>query len=391
MKRKVVALTMSAIMALSMAACGQGEAKTTAANTEAVKSTEAVTTGADTATEAGAETTEAEKTGSDLDLEGYAAIAAEGLETQIECEPIELSMACSGSVDGTIQGYAIESAIQAVSDWTGGNFKVTFYPGGQLGGDTELIEAVQMGSVDIYTGAPTSQVTLIPELAVLDIGGLYKDVDTCNKVLESFREQFNSYYGNVGLRLMTLSAPDFRELTSSKPIESKDDLQGLNIRVQENQYHMEFWSALGCNATPLAFSELYIALEQKMLDAQENPWGAIVGALLYETQPYIILSHHIPFVTTNVVNQSKYEAMSDGQKLALEQFLTYSERFLRAGTADDDARLMQITKGHGCTVTEARDDLRAAFTEASEAVIAKLKENLDPDFVDAYVAAARGN
>ena len=76
---------------------------------------------------------------------------------KIECEPIELSLGCSGTVDGTVMGDAISSGLEEIKKWTDGNFVINFYPSGQLGGDVELIEGAQMGSVDIFVGATTKR------------------------------------------------------------------------------------------------------------------------------------------------------------------------------------------------------------------------------------------
>lgn len=374
MKKKVIALTMCAAMVLSMTACGGKE--TTAA------------TGAETAAKsAGEDSGSGTAAGGNEELK---AIASEGLNTSIACDPIELSLGCSGTVDGTVMGDAIYAAIEAAKSWTDGNFVVNFYPGGQLGGDVELIEGTQMGSVDMFTGAPTSQVGLIPELAVLDIGGLYTDVDSANAVLSNFKAQLEPYYNKAGLHLATMYAPDFRILSSNKPVKTAADLQGLNIRTQENKYHMAFWKELGTNPTPLAFGELYIALQQGMLDAEENPWASIVGAKLCEVQKYIVETNHIPFVSTYVMNKAKYDGMSEEQKQVCDQFILYCERYQLAGTADDDARMSELCQSdYSIEVTPVTDEIKALYADASQTVIDMMKENIDPAFVDSYVEAAR--
>lgn len=371
MKKKLTAITLCAAMMLTMTACGGGKNAAAAADT--------VTTAA-----AAGET--AAGSGASPEL---LALASEGFETNIECEPIELSLGCSGTVDGTAMGDAIYNAVEAAKSWTNGNFVVNFYPSGQLGGDVELIEGTQMGSVDMFTGAPTSQVGLIPELAVLDIGGLYTDVDSANEVLSAFKDKLEPYYNNSGLHLASLYAPDFRILSSNKPVKTAADLQGLNIRTQENKYHMAFWKKLGTNPTPLAFGELYIALQQGMLDAEENPWASIVGAKLSEVQKYIVETNHIPFVSTYVVNKAKYDGMSESQKLAFDQFVLFCERYQLAATADDDARMSKLCQtDYGIEVTPVSDEIKALYADASQTVIDMMKESLDPAFVDSYVDAA---
>lgn len=310
---------------------------------------------------------------------------------KIPCEPIELSLGCSGTVDGTIMGEVFYKYLDEIKEWTDGNFVINFYPSGQLGGDVELIEGAQMGSVDMFSGAPTSQVGLIPELAVLDISGLYENVEQCNEVLSGgFMEQIQPYYNNSGLRLMSCYASDFRITSSKNPINSMDDLKGLNIRTQENKYHMEFWRQLGANPTPLAFGELYIALQQGMMDAQENPWSSYVGAKLCEVQNYMTFTNHIPFVQTMVMNNAKYESLSDAQKQALNQFFYSIEKDILAGIAADDARMQQLCEDDfNLVCNEVSDDIKAAYPVATQAVVDLMKKDLDPAFVDSYLEAVK--
>jgi len=259
------------------------------------------------------------------------------------------------------------------------------------GGDTELIQGAQMGNVDIFNGAPTSQVGLIPQLAVLDIAGLYDNVDQCNQVLSGgFLDQIEPYYNKAGLHLLTAYTTDFRITSSNKPINSLADLKGLNLRVQENKYHIAFWKALGANPTPLAFGELYIALQQGMMDAQENPWVSYVGAKLCEVQKDMTLTNHIPFISTYVMNDAKYKGMSDAQKQALNQFIYSVKKYIVEGTAADDARLQKLcVDQYGLVVSDVPADIKAKYPEATQAVIDLMKKDIDPTFVDNYVTAAK--
>ena len=389
MKKKLLAILLCGVMVFSLAACGSSSSSDDTDETEEETEAEEEEEEADSSDTVSSSDYASADTDGDGELsdEELIAYCSDGMETEIECEAIELSLACSGTVDGTVMGDAIEYGIELLSEWTDGNFVITFYPGGELGGDTELIEGVQMGSIDIFTGAPSSQNGLIPETAVLDICGLYEDIDTCNAVLKSFQDELNTYYNEKGLELLTLYAPDVRILTTNKAIESADDLQNLTIRTQENSYHMTFWSALGSNPTPLAFGELYIALQQGTVDAQENPWASIYGAKLYEVQEYITLTNHVPFMSTYVTNQSTYESLSDEQRLALDQFIQFVETYQLAGTDQDDARMMEECIEYGCTVSEVSDDIKELCLDAAQEVIDDLKEELDADYVQSYVDA----
>ena len=374
--KKLSAMALALAMTLSLAACG-GD----------------TTTGSNTASNTGSSA--AASSGSSTAAPTTTEIVDDTTGLKIPCEPITLSMGCSGTVDGTVMGDALDKYLAEIQEWTDGNFVINFYPSGQLGGDTELIEGTQMGSVDIFNGAPTSQVGLIPELAVLDISGLYDNVEQCNEVLNGgFLEQIQPYYNNAGLRLLTAFSTDFRITSSNDPINSMADLQGLNIRTQENKYHMAFWKELGANPTPLAFGEVYIALQQGMLDAQENPWASYVGAKLCEVQNYMTFTNHIPFISTYVMNNAKYESMSDAQKQALNQFIYSVMQYQINGAAEDDARMQKMCEDdYGLVCSEVPEDVKAAYADATQVVVDMMKEDIDPTFVDNYldaVAAVRG-
>lgn len=373
--KRLTASALALAMTLTLVACGGNTSSNSGASTSGGS-----TAGSTGSTDAAPTTTE---------------IVDDTTGLKIPCDPIQLSLGCSGTVDGTVMGDALDKYLAELQEWTDGNFVINFYPSGQLGGDTELIEGAQMGSVDIFTGAPTSQVGLIPELAVLDISGLYDNVEQCNEVLNGgFLDQIQPYYNNAGLRLLTAFATDFRITSSNDPINSLADLQGLNIRTQENKYHMAFWKELGANPTPLAFGELYIALQQGMMDAQENPWASYVGAKLCEVQNYMTFTNHIPFISTYVMNNAKYESMSDNQKQALNQFIYSVMKYQTEGTAEDNARMQKLCEDeYGLVCSEVPEDIKEAYAGATQVVVDMMKEDIDPAFVDSYLeaaAAARG-
>lgn len=369
MTKKIIALTLALVMVFALAACGAGSTTTTA------PASAAATT--ETAEAAPAATT--------------AEIVDDTTGLKIPCEPITLSMGCSGTMDGTASGIAIDKYLAELKDWTDGNFVINFYPSGQLGGDAELIEGVQMGSVDIFMGAPSTQIGLIPELAILDISGLYENIDQCNAVLGGgLLDILAPYYKNANLRLLTCFATSFRITSSNKPLDSMDALKGLKIRTQENKYHMAFWKALGANPTPLAFGELYIALQQGMMDAQENPWVSYVGAKLCEVQSNMTFTNHIPFMLTLVCSESKYQSLSDAQKQALDQFCYSLQKEISATSPADDLRMQQMCEEqYGLVCADLADDIRAAYPAATQAVVDLMKQDVDPALVDSYVAAAQ--
>ncbi len=370
--KKLVSLALALVMVLSLAACGGSGSTTT------TEPAPAPAAGSDSGAAAAPAVTTTEMVDDTTGL-------------KIACEPIELSMGCSGTIEGTASGDAVYKYLDEVKEWTDGNFVINFYPSGQLGGDAELIEGVQMGSVDIFMGSPSSQIGLVPELAILDISGLYQNIEQCNEVLSGgVRDQLETYYNKAGLHLGSAFATSFRITSSNKAVNSLADLQGLNIRTQENKYHMAFWKALGANPTPLAFGELYIALQQGMLDAQENPWVSYVGAKLCEVQKYMIFTNHIPFILTYVTSQSKYDSMTDAQKQVLNQFFYSVQKETAEKSPADDLRMQKECEDkYSLSCTDLPQDIWEAYPAATQAVVDLMKQDIDPNLVDSYVAAAK--
>ena len=105
---------------------------------------------------------------------------------------------------------------------------------------------------------------------------------------------YEEKYQDKGFELIGFFDQGMRQMTSNIKVQSPDDMQGQKIRVMENQLHISIWQALGANPTPMAFSEVYMALQQGTIDAQENPFEVIYANRLYEQQDYVILTNHLP-------------------------------------------------------------------------------------------------
>lgn len=378
--KKITASVLVALMALSMTACGgskPAEAPAAAPETEA-PAAEAPAAG-------GFEATETKYP--------FNYVASEDFDNvKIDCsadEPIELSLGCSGTLGGTVNGDAVEFAQKVVEQATDGKVKVVLYDGGQLGSDTEMMSAMQMGSLDMFTGAPSGQVTMIKDLAVLDIGGAFSSIDNCNTILAGFENLIQPEYNEQGLMMMNCFATDWRLLTSNTEYKSLADLAGSKVRVQENPYHIAFWSALGANPTPLAFGEVYLSLQNGMLDAQENPYGSIIGVKLYEVQKYLYESDHIPFISTNIVSKAKYESLSDAQKLAVNEFLYANKWYIMENSqAAIDDELKTCTDGGMTYIAEMPADIVAQYPVAAQAAVDAMKDKGDVNvqFLADYVA-----
>lgn len=305
-------------------------------------------------------------------------------------KPIIIAIASSGNADGTLLGIVSKRYFEDINEVSGGKLDVQFFDDGQLGGDTEILEGVRIGSIDIHVGSPSTLVNLIPELAILDINGLYSDAETCNEVLNGkFFNILQKYYNEKGLQLLNIYATTFRQTVSDIPIKSVSDLKGLKIRTMENSYQAAFWEELGAIATPLSFSELYIALQQGVVNSAEGPLStSIVPMKLAELEHYLIITNHIPNITTTTMNKAKWDSLSnENQKYLTDMFKGIVNELIK-GQRDDDERLIQLCKDKfKMEVIIPDQDLKDAIRSSSKKIIDLMKQNINPDFIDEYLSA----
>lgn len=212
---------------------------------------------------------------------------------------------------------SLQETITHVSD---GRIYLNSYFAGQMGTDLQLMQAVQNGSITMVQCATSMQVAQVPEIALMDVPYLFYDVEGCNRSLkDGLLDFFQPYYNQAGLQLITLHCTSFRQLTSTVPITRIEDLADLRLRTMENPYHIKYWSDMGAQVYPLEYSKLFYALQQGVVNAQENTLSAARSIQLDQVQDYVIETDHIPFVTSVVMNKDAFDALSAEDQALLTQ------------------------------------------------------------------------
>ncbi|MDP3176326.1 MAG: TRAP transporter substrate-binding protein, partial [Spirochaetaceae bacterium] len=159
------------------------------------------------------------------------------------------------------------------------------------------------------------------------------------------------------------------------------------IRTMENKYHMAYWKALGANPTPLAFGELYVALQQNLVQAQENPVELLIAAKLGEVQKYAILTHHILFIATAVMNKDLYDSMpADLQALIMKVHFEAGAEGLKMALASADATLKTL-QSQGREVIQPSAEMYAKMKAAAQPVYDMIKKDVGADLVEAMLTA----
>ena len=206
---------------------------------------------------------------------------------------------------------------------TNGRYDVEVFPASTLGKETDINQGLTLGTVDIiYTGQLFAGRTYGP----LAIGGapfMFRDFDHWKRYSTSalFQQLGDGYQKAGGNKVVAITYYGERHVTSNKPINKPEDMKGLKIRVPDAPLYTMFPRAVGANPTPIAFAEVYLALQNGTVDAQENPLPTIDAKKFYEVQKYIVLTGHITDALLTIVSGSTWNKLSDADKKTFEACL----------------------------------------------------------------------
>ena len=299
-----------------------------------------------------------------------------------------ISIAHSTAEDTTDQAFALAFK-EYVETNSGGAITVNVYPNAQLGSDREVVEAVQNNEITMTATANAVQANFVPDAFILDIPFTFATMDAVRYTMEDegFLEAMGASYDAANLRLMGYTCTGFRVLSCNKPVHTPDDVKGMTIRTMENEYHMAAWKAIGANPTPLAFSELYTALQQGTVDAQENPIELIVTQKFYEQQDYVVETNHLGQFIPWVMSKTFYDSLPAELQTVVDEGIQVGRQaaFDHLESTNDANRQAVIDSGTEI-ITLTEEEL-AAFAERTAPVNDMIKEAVSQTIYDAYMAS----
>ena len=274
-----------------------------------------------------------------------------------------------------------------VKERTKGAIEVQVFPNGVLGSDPTVINAVRGGSLDMcLTGNPFFT-GLASKLNVLDLPFLFRDRKHAAAVLDgSIGDSLRQELEGSGLKALATWDIGWRNLTNNKrPVRTPDDLKGLKIRTTPNPAHIKAFQLLGAVPTPMAFTELFTALEMGSVDGQENPVTLILSAKFFEVQKHLTMSQHAFTTGSLVMNKQKFEGLSPELRSVLLETGKEVARMQWAMNADSEAGSLAELKAKGMQVVEDVD--REAFrtivaAEVRKEFVQKFGDDL-PNRIDA--------
>ena len=310
--KKLLSIVLAGVMAASLAACGSSSTATTSA--------------------AASESTETEAAGAAESASGSAEAAMTLVEGSAANEDplgssdasIHFKAGITGSMSGAYAAglVALRNHLEELSD---GEMTVDIYPSSALGNESDMLDAVSMGTQDMIvtsTGPIPAFANATSNWAVLDLPYLFPTYDTAYEVLDGEVGQFLlSEFDGTGVKALGFWENGYRCTTNSKKeIVHPEDLKGMKIRTMENKVHMATYTALGATPTAMAMGEVFSALQQGTIDGQENPFSIIYyGNKLHEVQPYMTENNLFYSPSVLAISQDVFDGLSeDQQKILLE-------------------------------------------------------------------------
>lgn len=278
---------------------------------------------------------------------------------------------------------------ELVEEQTNGAIIVETYHSGQLGDDRTMTEALQLGSQEITIPSTAVIANFIPEFSVFDIPFLFPNEEVADAVLG----------GEVGEDLLARLADQrlvglgywengFRDLTNSvRPVSTIDDFKGLKIRTMENQLHLEAFRALGANPTPMAFTELFAAMQQGTVDGQENPYATIYLQKFFEVQDHVSDTHHIYSPWVFLVSKAFFDGLTPEQQEIVTNAAYEAGAYQRNMNRETAAEYLANLQAEGMTFTEISPEARQEMVDAVKPVIDRFADQIGRDVVDAVFQA----
>ena len=279
-------------------------------------------------------------------------------------------------------GVAIDAFAKEVEQRTSGRYKVQNFYSGALGAERESIEGVQLGTLDLTMTSTGPVPNFVPEVAILDIPFLFRDYAHARGTLDGpIGQEMLQKFQSKGLVALAWGENGFRHMTNNKrPVNVPEDLKGLKMRTMENPIHIQAYKQFGILPTPMAFTEVFTALQQGTVDGQENPLSVISAGKLGQVQKHISLTGHVYSPALILMSKVKFDKLSPADKQAFMDAAKEAVKANRARIDDDERKVVAELKGLGMTVVENVD--KAKFQTALAPTFAEFGKRFGQDNID---------
>jgi len=265
---------------------------------------------------------------------------------------------------------AAKKFAELVAAKTGGEVEVKVFPNGQLyaGDPSAAVRQLSGGSLDMLLLSTSLYANFNPKFTAVSVPYLFDDTAQLRAYLAGAPgQELLGDLNGIGIKGLMLWQRPFRQMTNSRrAITQPQDLAGMKFRVPNNPLWMEFFAKLGAVPTPMAFGEVYNALQLKVVDGQENPINIPVTAKFYEVQKFATMSNHMADGWVLAINPAKFNALPAAQQQALQSAATEAEAWKFANDSADIGKSVELLKSKGMQVNSLTPDQQKAFVSVSK-------------------------
>lgn len=278
---------------------------------------------------------------------------------------------------------------ELVDEKTDGSVQVQIHPNATMGSEGEAVEQVIGGTLDMTTvSADSSFANTVEEMNVFGIPYLFENRDHVYNVLDGeIGQSLLETSNEKGMKALGYWEVGFRHLTNSKrAINKPEDVEGLKIRVQPSPVWEQHMKALGASPTPVDFNELYSALDQGVVDGQENPLPTIDSMKFYEVQEHVALTAHTYSPAITVMSEEAWDSLNEEQQSAVEEAVNETKTYVRETLSEKEENIKEKLKEEGVKITQPD---REAFKEATKDVKNAVSDKVPSELIQKIQDAAK--
>jgi tripartite ATP-independent transporter DctP family solute receptor len=292
-----------------------------------------------------------------------------------------------GAAPGNPRTLACDVFTKLVFDGTGGRISIQAQGSEQLGSDVEMLQAVQIGALDITVNSQGPLATIVPEAAIFGLPFLFSMPQEAWRILDGpIGDRLAALTEKQGLKVLAWWDNGVRHITNNaRPIKEPVDLHGIKLRTPKDPMTIDIFNTLGANPTPIAFGELYLALRQGTVDGQENPLVNIWSSKLYEVQKYLSLSGHKYEMTPFIVSPKTWQSLSVQDQKAIGDAVQLAKTYQRLELVRQESMLLDKLVAAGIRVNTTN---QYAFRQATKPVYKSWRKKMGA-IVDELLNAAQ--
>ena len=294
----------------------------------------------------------------------------------------------------TPKGMGAEKFKELVEQKSDGQITVEIYPNSELYGDEDELQALQGNSVQMIAPASSKLTDIAPQVLVLDLPFLFQDVNDVQELTARDTDVGRAIYDNEELasrnmQLMGLWGNGFYQITSNAAIRTPDDLQGQRIRITPSAVIQRFFEQWGAETTPMAFAEVFTALQQGVVDGQYNPYSNIESQQFYTVQDYLTVSNHGYLIYPLVINRDFYESLPEDMQQVVTESADEASAYVGQIAEETNAEARTVIEESGETeFIELTEEERQVFEDSVvPSVWNEFSDEIGQDVIDELLAA----